>query len=377
MIEICHSRKQQNVMMMTNNNFSWKMGCITILSILLFDSCAIKPKAWVPPLKPEFKDVLTLNERLTNASKINLLGYYGAEEFAVDAAGNIYCGVHKGEKDFSSGAILKITPNDSVQEFLVTPHWVTGMQFDKNGDLIALMNEVGLVRITPNASIDTLLSKTPSGEPIRMGSGLKIASDGEIYFVNMSSSNKTSLKYINKLILEMQPTGGIYSYNPHTKITTTISEGNYFGNGLEISVDEDFILVSETSKYRILRYWVEGKNKGTSEIFMDNLPGFPNNISKNDNGHFWIGFTTKRNDQLDKIHPKVGMKKLVYSLPSFIQPKPTKFEMVIEITNKGKILQSRFDSKGLIVKEAGAIIEHNGYLYLGGDVVSYISKSKL
>jgi hypothetical protein len=71
------------------------------------------------------------------------------------------------------------------------------------------------------------------------------------------------------------------------------------------------------------------------------------------------------------------MKKLVYSLPSFIQPKPTKFGMVIEITNKGKILQSRFDSKGLIVKEAGAIIEHNGYLYLGGDVVSYISKSKL
>ena len=92
---------------------------------------------------------------------------------------------------------------------------------------------------------------------------------------------------------------------------------------------------------------------------------FPNNISINKNGNFWVGFTTKRNDQLDKIHPKVGMKKFVYSLPSFIQPKPEKFAMILEISSEGEILQSLFDSKGKSVTEAG------------GAVVSYVSKSKL
>lgn len=367
--------------MTKNNSFTAirliPISLISFLFIVLLNSCAIQPKAWSPPQKPKFEGILALNERLSNASPIHLLGYYGAEEFVVDNEGNIYCGVHKGEKDFSSGAILKITPEDKVEEFLVTNSWITGMQFDENGTLIALMNDVGLVKIHPDKSIDTLLTTTPDGQPIRMGTGLKIASDGTIYFVNMSSTNKTSWKYVNKLILEMKPTGGVYSFNPKSKVSTTLSEGNYFGNGLEISQNEDFILVSETSKYRILKYWIKGDRKGQSEVFMDNMAGFPNNISKSQSENYWIGFTTKRNDQLDKIHPKVRMKKIVYGLPSFVQPKPEKFGMVLEVSDKGEILRSLFDSNGKRVTEAGAVLEHNGYLYLGGDIVSYVSKSKL
>lgn len=353
------------------------IGLISFLFLLFLSSCTIQPKAWNPPQKPNFKGNLALNERLSNSSAIHLLGYYGAEEFVLDDDGNIYCGVHKGEKEFSSGAILKITPDDKVEEFLLTKNWVTGMQFDKNGSLIALMSDVGLIKIHPDKSIDTLLTNTPDGQPIRMGTGLKIASDGTIYFVNMSSTNKISWNYINKLILEMKPTGGVYSFHPESKVSTTLSEGNYFGNGLEISDKEDFILVSETSRYRILKYWIKGEKTGESEVFMDNLAGFPNNISKSESGNYWIGFTTKRNDQLDKIHPKVGMKKILYGLPTFIQPKPEKFGMVLEVSEEGKILQSLFDSKGKVVTEAGAILEYNGYLYLGGDIVSYVSKSKL
>ena len=353
------------------------VSSIAVLFVSLMSSCAIKPKSWHPPQKPEFEGKLSLNERLTNAVPVHLLGYYGAEEFAVDKDGNIYCGVHKGEKDFSAGAILKIYPDDSVEEYLETDSWVTGMQFDQEGNLIALMNDVGLVSIDPNKAIDTILTQTPNGQPIRMGTGLKIASDGTIYFVNMSSTNKTSWKYVNRLILEMKPTGGIYSYDPSTKVTTTISEGNYFGNGLEISEDEDFILVSETSRYRILKYWISGEKKGLSEVFMDNMAGFPNNISRGKDGRYWVGFTTKRNDKLDNIHPKVGMKRFVYGLPSFLQPKPKKFGMVLQVSEDGEVLQALFDSRGAVVTEAGAVIEHNGHLYLGGDVVSYVSKSKL
>lgn len=367
----------QNFIIVTKQNRCIQIGLLSCLFSIILNSCAIQPNTWNPPKKPEFAEIISLNERLTHASQIPLLDYYGAEEFAIDKDGNIFCGVHVGEKDFSSGAILKINSNDSVEIFLVTNHWVTGMQFDQNGALIALMNDIGLVKINQDKSIDTLLTKTPQGQRIRMGTGLKIDSDGIIYFVNASSTSSTSWKYINKLILEMKPTGGIYSFDPISNTTTTISEGNYFGNGLEISDDEDFIIISETSKYRILKYWIKGNKKGQSEVFLDNLAGFPNNISKNKNGNFWIGFTTKRNDQLDKFHSKIGMKKLIYSLPSFIQPKPEKIGMVIEVSRNGQILQALFDSKGKIVKEAGAIIEYNGHLYLGGDVVPYISKLKI
>jgi sugar lactone lactonase YvrE len=55
-----------------------------------------------------------------------------------------------------------------------------------------------------------------------MGSGLTVAKDGKIYFANISSENTTSSKYLNKLFLELKPTGGVYCYDPQTKTTRTI-----------------------------------------------------------------------------------------------------------------------------------------------------------
>ena len=45
---------------------------------------------------------------------------------------------------------------------------------------------------------------------------------------------------------------------------------------------------------------------------MDNLPGFPNGISIRENGSFWLGFSTVRNDMLDNIHSKKFMKKVTF-----------------------------------------------------------------
>lgn len=347
------------------------------MSITALISCGIDPLAWTPPTKPLFEGTYALNNRLSNVNKIPLQGYYGAEEFVVDSTGFIYCGVHKGPKDYSSGAILKIYPDNSVETYLKTDAWVTGMQFDNAGNLIALLNNVGLIQVNPDKSIDTLLMHTPDHKPLLMGTGLKIGKDGKIYFINTSGQEASSSKYISKLILEMKPTGGIYVYDPATKSTEILSNGNYFGNGLVLSQNEDFLLVSETSRYRLLRYWLKGPKKGTSEVFMDNLPGFPNNLSRSTSGNFWLGFTTKRNDQLDDIHPKINMKKFVYSLPEFVQPKAEKFGMVFEISEEGKIIQTLFDVTGLQVSEAGSILEYNGYLYLGGDIVPAVSKVKL
>jgi len=106
--------------MMTKKIKLLNYGMAALICLIFLSSCGIKPTAWTPATKPNFEGKLALNEKLTNATKIHLLGYYGAEEFAIDKNGDIYCGVHKGPDDFSSGAILKIKPDDSIEEFLVT-----------------------------------------------------------------------------------------------------------------------------------------------------------------------------------------------------------------------------------------------------------------
>jgi sugar lactone lactonase YvrE len=136
-------------------------------------------------------------------------------------------------------------------------------------------------------------------------------------------------------------------------------------------------LMVETSRYRILRHWLQGAQAGKTEVWIDNLPGFPNGISIREDGSYWLGFSTKRSAALDGIHPKPGMKKIVYGLPKFMQPKADLFGMVMHLSADGQILQTLMDTKGSVMPEAGAVKEHEGYLYLGGDVLPNIGKYQL
>jgi len=91
-----------------------------------------------------------INEKLTNISSIDLGAWNDPEDFTFDDSGNLYCGVHKRGKDFSKGTILKIYGNGKVEGFLKIDAWVTGIQFDSAGDLIALVKGIGLIRVDQN-----------------------------------------------------------------------------------------------------------------------------------------------------------------------------------------------------------------------------------
>lgn len=345
--------------------------------MVLLESCALHPLAWQPETKPPFTGSLSLNEKLSATERISLNGWCGPEDIVFDGEGNLFCGVHLQDDDFSDGRILKIDPSGKVEVFLNSNSWVSGLHFDKAGNLIALSHQLGLISIAPDKTVTVLANQDDQGRPFLIPNGLDIGSDGKIYFSNTSYTSAYNVKYGRKLILEMRPNGGLYCYDPATGQVETLIDGTYFGNGVVLSKDESYLLMTETETYSILRYWLKGDRKGNTDVFMDNLPGFPNGISIRDNGTYWLGFSTKRNDALDHIHPKSGMKKLVYALPNFLQPKQDLFGMILNISQEGDIIDALFDTTGKFVPEAGAVKEFNGYLYIGGDVVPFIGRYKL
>jgi sugar lactone lactonase YvrE len=351
---------------------------IAIIAIILFlKSCAVHPMAWKPQPKPPFEGRTALNNKLNNIEKINLGGWVGPEDIVFDRIGNLYCGVHKGNNDYSDGKILKITPEGKIEVFYDAGSWVAGLHFDIQDNLIALSHKQGLISINPEKKVTELANKDNQGRMFFIPNGLDMDSNQNIYFTNTSYESPYTIKYGRKLILEMKPNGGLYKYDPLTKEVTTLIDGTYFGNGVVVSKDETFLLMVETTKYRVLKYWIKGENAGKTEVFVDNLPGFPNGISIRDDGSFWLGFTTKRNDALDKIHSKPAMKKFVYALPNWLQPKQDKFGMVMNISEKGVVLDTLFDTTGIQMPEAGAVKEQSGFLYIGGDNIPYIGKYKL
>ncbi len=348
-----------------------------IIIPVAFKACSLQPLAWKPGKQAAFSGTTERNEKLTAATTIPLNGHYGPEDIVFDSSGNMYFGVHTGKTDFSNGKILKTDPSGNTEVFYEAGSWVAGLHFDGKGNLIALSHREGLISISPAKQVTVLANKDENGKAFLIPNGLDIASDGKIYFTNTSEKSAYTINYGKKIILEMKPLGGLYGYDPATKKITMLINGTYFGNGVVISKDESHLLMVETSKYRILRYWLHGEKKGQTEIFMDNLPGFPNGMSIREDGSYWLGFSTKRSSALDDMHNQPFLKRLVYGLPSFIQPAAEKFGMVMRISAEGQVLETLFDTKGIVLPEAGAVKEYKGHLYIGGDLLPHIGKYKL
>ena len=60
-----------------------------------------------------------------------------------------------------------------------------------------------------------------------------------------------------------------------------------FANGVAVSLDGNFVMVTQTTSKNILRFWVRGPRAGTREVFAT-TQGFPDNIRRNINGEFWV-----------------------------------------------------------------------------------------
>src|SRR3546814_424768 len=135
--------------------------------------------------------------------------------------------------------------------------------------------------------------------------------------------------------LEHGDTGRLLRYDPATGQTKTLMQGLHFANGVAVGPGASYLLVSETNEYRIWRYWLKGVRAGLQEIFADNLPGFPDNLSIDD-GHVWQALYAPRNAALDAIADRPTLRKLAYRLPKFLRPKPALRSWVLAFDLNGK-----------------------------------------
>src|SRR3990167_6658915 len=55
------------------------------------------------------------------------------------------------------------------------------------------------------------------------------------------------------------PTGRLLTYNLDTKQSDELLNNISYANGVALSLDKSFVLVAETGRARILRYWLKGE----------------------------------------------------------------------------------------------------------------------
>jgi sugar lactone lactonase YvrE len=311
--------------------------------------------------------VLKPNHLLQKAELLAQGKINGPEEVAVDSRGRVYGGTQDGK-------IMRLMPDGRMETFAETQGRPLGLQFDQKGNLIVCDAYKGLLSIDPGGKI-TILATTAEGVPFKFTDALDISRKGVIYFTD-ASYRYSQAEYLYDL-LESKPYGRFLSYDPATGQVKVLLKNLYFANGVALPQEEDFVLVNETYRYRIIRYWLKGPRVGTHEIFVDNLPGFPDNISSNRRGTLWLALFTVRNDLMDKLHPYPFIKAQMSKLPRAFWPKPQPYGFVLSLDEKGKILQSLHEPTGKHLKEITSVREYDGYLYLGSLHNDRIGRYKL
>ncbi|MGI8835814.1 MAG: SMP-30/gluconolactonase/LRE family protein [Pyrinomonadaceae bacterium] len=348
---------------------------VLIIAYLLVYPVPISPAAWNPPPAPTLTGKYQQNSRLAGVERLSLGtgdpwpgAGFAPEDVAIDAGGRIYAGL-------DDGRIMRLQADGTrPEEFSNTHGRPLGLVFAGNGNLIVADAIKGLLSIARDGSISVL---TTGADGLRLActNDLDVAKDGTIYFTDASS--KFPLTDFTADILEHQGNGRLLAYDPKTKTTKSLIKDLCFANGVAISPDQTFLLAVETSSYRVHRLWLSGPKQGHSEIFIDNLPGFPDGISSNGKDKFWLALVTRRDQTLDKLLPHPFLRKVVYRLPKFLQPAPKRYSFVLGLDMDGKVIDNLQNPAADCYAQIANAVEHNGALYFGSIGESTVGRFRL
>jgi len=334
-----------------------------VLLYLVFWPVPIAPKAWTPPSAPSLAGVYQPNSQLQGIERLSLGtgsphpgGGYAPEDVALDSEGRIYTGL-------DDGRIIRLHADGTGPETFSNTHGrPLGLAFDSDGNLIVADAIKGLLSVARDGSV-IVLTTAAEGVPFGCTNDLDVAADGTVYFTDASS--KFHLTNFTEDILEHGGNGRFLAYDPKSKTTRTLLGNLSFANGVAVSPDQSFAVVVETGAYRIHRVWLSGAKRGQTELFIDNLPGFPDGISSNGKDKFWLALVAPRDAVLDKLLPHPSLRKVVARLPKFLQPAPKRYSFVLGLDANGRVIENLQDGSARCFAEIANVVERQGWLYFG------------
>jgi len=312
-----------------------------VLAYLFLWPVPIDPVAWDAPRDLGLVDPFESNDRLRPARAIGLGTHEGPEDVTAGHDGRLYAT----SKD---GFLLQIDGYGNVAEFAQLGGRPLGLETDRDGSFIIANAYSGIQRVSPNGLVTTLLDEV-DGVPLVYPDDLAIANDGTVYFSEASTrfgASQYEGTFEGSLldIMEHGGSGQVIAFSPGTSDAHVIIDNLNFANGVAVSADQTFLLIAETGSYRILRHWLQGPRSGETEVLIDNLPGFPDNINNGLHDRFWIGLVTPRNAFLDQFSGQPLIRKIVQRLPAFVRPKAKPSSHVIAINGDGEVLMNLQDS---------------------------------
>lgn len=316
-----------------------------------------RPRAWTPPSAPDLEGVYAVNEALEGLERWTFPDdAVGPEDIVLAEDGRLYTGTE-------DGRIWTFPPGGGRPEVIAeTGGRPLGIELDADGTLIVCDADRGLLAIDPSSGRLDVLVESVDGHRLVFTNNAAIASDGTIYF--SESSRRYGIEDHITDLLEHSGTGRLYAHDRSSGRTSVLLEDLYFANGVALDADERSVVVAETGRYQLTRLWLEGERAGRRAVLIDNLPGFPDNVSFHD-GIFWVAIASPRDPLVDRVLlPRPWTREIVIRIPEPLRPGAKHYGFVVGVDGSGQVvhnLQGPSGSYGYIT----GVREHDGWLYLG------------
>lgn len=329
---------------------------------------AIRPVVWSPPAAPPRARHRT-SERPLPALRVVDTPAAGPEDVVVDAAGHVYSGL-------VDGRIVRLTGDRTRLETVAdTGGRPLGVELLGDGRLLVCDANRGLLAVDPGSGDVEVLLGEVDGVPMRFCNNAAVASDGTVYFSD--SSRRFGVEHYKADLLEHAGTGRLLCRRPDGEVHVLL-DGLHFSNGVALAPDESYLVVAETGAYRLTRLWLTGPDAGRHDVLVDNLPGFPDNISTGTDGLVWVALASPRNALLDRLSPRHPLlRRAAWAMPERLQPKETATVWVIAVDGGGQVVH---DLQGAPVggfHMVTGVREHHGTVWLGSLVAPALASFDL
>jgi sugar lactone lactonase YvrE len=366
---------------------SWVTPLAALAAYLCFWPTPADPVAWSSPPNQGYTGAHAANNKLAGLQQWVLGSEQEGPEFILAHAGSLYAGL-------SNGDVLKLNVDGQQPEVLAnTGGRPLGLEMDTQGRMLVADGMRGLLRITgrgPDAKVETLLDKVSHpvpDDPIRFADAVKLGPGGIIWLTD--ASRRFGAKSLGSTFeaslydtLEHSCTGRIIALDPLTLMARVVLSGLCFPNGLEFSGDGKTMFVSETGTYRILALdlaklsvvrtpqgetgvpnLAQATQQGAVRVLVDNLPGYPDNLTRSPAGRLWVGLTKPRSAVVDAAAAHPFMRSLTQRLPRFLWPVPKAYGHVMAFNESGKVVDDLQDPTGTYPETTSAT-EAGGKLFI-------------
>lgn len=323
-----------------------------LVGYLLLWPVPIDPERWTPPEAPALIGGYAPNEALEGTQK--LAAGPSPESVAVDADGRIFTGLIE-------GTLVRVAPGEQPTIVAETGDQLLGMVFDAQGELIACSLGGRLLAISADGAVRTLVHEV-DGAPLQLVNDVDIGPDGTIFF--SESSTETTDTALD--LLQHRGDGRLLAYDPATGATKVLLTGLYYANGVAVSADGSFVLVVETTAYRVRRVWLSGPRRGEDELFIENLPGFPDGVSCDEDGVFWLALMNPRNTFIDWSLQHPWIRKVAARLPlAWFANAAPRYGFVLGFDADANVVANLQDPSGRHYAGISCVIRRGDRLYFG------------